>query len=171
MTILRPKGGRVYLSKNALANLSSYRQISSSAPEAGGVVLGRLILNSTDIVIDEITVPTAQDKVSRYSFFRSRKRTQKRIDDAWHDSLGTLIYLGEWHTHPEDEPHPSFRDRRDWKRLSHSCTYEQESLLFIIVGRKAIRIWELERNGEPKNLQSIEEHNQISCRKIPDGPR
>uniref|UniRef100_UPI003CED28D9 Mov34/MPN/PAD-1 family protein n=1 Tax=Enterobacter cloacae complex sp. 280C5 TaxID=3395861 RepID=UPI003CED28D9 len=30
-------------------------------------------------------------------------------------SDGFLVYLGEWHTHPEDFPQPSSTDLRSWR--------------------------------------------------------
>ncbi|MDG5888856.1 Mov34/MPN/PAD-1 family protein [Klebsiella pneumoniae] len=41
---------------------------------------------------------------------------------------------GEWHTHPEDYPHPSFRDKRSWlSNLTAPAT-----IVLIIVGKKSL---------------------------------
>jgi integrative and conjugative element protein (TIGR02256 family) len=156
MTFLRPKGGRVWLSEAVVPALTSCRQLGPDSPEVGGVVLGRLILDSQDIVIDEITLPTAHDRGRTLSFFRSRGRTQRRINEAWRESHGTRIYLGEWHTHPQDNPEPSAQDLRNWHRVAGLGVFEQESLLFLIVGRRNVRAWELLRGAEPREADSLD---------------
>ena len=93
--------------KPAVEKLLAHRQLQDSSPEAGGVMLGRLILGTSDVVVDAVTGPCTEDKYSRFTFFRSRRRAQQIVDEAWHTSCGTKIYLGDWHTHPEDIPRPS----------------------------------------------------------------
>lgn len=141
---IRAGGGRIELSADAKAVLLHHRQLEHAC-EAGGVLLGRLILGGADMVIDEVTVPDRRDRRRRFSFYRARGPAQGNVDRAWNRSGGTRIYLGEWHTHPEDDPTPSSRDLRDWRRLTRKNRYEQEFLLFLIVGRVRIRIWELPR--------------------------
>lgn len=60
-------------------------------------------------------------------------------------SGGTTVYLGEWHTHPEDVPHPSWIDERDWRRIVSKARYEQSHLVFVIAGRIEIRAFEVDR--------------------------
>lgn len=117
-------------------------QDSKSKPEAGGVLLGRRILDTSDVIIDEVTSPTPEDRRTFFSFFRSRKPHQRRIDQAWHESNGTSNYLGEWHTHPEDSPAPSQRDRRSWRKALKETIFEGDELFFVIVGSTSLCVWE-----------------------------
>jgi integrative and conjugative element protein (TIGR02256 family) len=121
-------------------------QRSRSSPEAGGILLGRLLVEHDDVVVDEVTVPGAQDRSSRFRFFRAQQPAQMAVNEAWARSDGSINYLGEWHTHPEDDPKPSLHDRQDWRRLVTSQRYEQDGLFFVIVGRQTIRAWELPRS-------------------------
>ncbi|WP_300454674.1 Mov34/MPN/PAD-1 family protein [Accumulibacter sp.] len=57
----------------------------------------------------------------------------------WTASQGTIRYLGEWHTHPEDYPQPSDLDRSEWNRLSEKRR-DRRAMLAVIVGRKALYI-------------------------------
>lgn len=141
----RTQGGTVTLGQEAWAILNRYRQNDATAPEAGGVLLGRFIKETHDIVVDNVTTPGIGDAASRLTFRRGRRRTQTLIDRAWHESGGARNYLGEWHTHPEDEPSPSGIDLGNWKRIVETARYEQDSLLFVIVGRRHVRIWEVFR--------------------------
>ncbi len=71
--------------------------------EAGGVLLGRHLLDTEDVVVDEVTTPQKSDRRSRFSFFRS-KRHNVIAQDRWSEDASTLAYLGSWHTHPERDP-------------------------------------------------------------------
>lgn len=135
------------LGEQALTTFARYCQHDAIASEAGGVLLGRFIQGTSDIVVDDVTMPGEGDTASRFAFRRGRRRTQQLIDQAWHDSGGTRNYLGEWHTHPEDDPTPSPTDRKNWQRIAAMAHYEQESLFFVIVGRKYTRIWEASKSS------------------------
>lgn len=132
-----------------------YGQLGPNDPEAGGILLGRLISEAVDVVIDNVTVPGPTDRRSRFSFFRDRKRSQQHVTQAWAESAATRVYLGEWHSHPEDRPEPSGQDLKNWRRISQRSEYQQSFLLFLIVGCKALRLWELEKGGnQPVELQT-----------------
>lgn len=146
MRFQRQPEGTVEIGAGAIDALYRYRQFEPDAPEAGGVLLGRLLQASHDVVIDEATEPTIADLQGRFSFKRARQPTQQHIIDAWIQSAGTHIYLGEWHTHPEEYPTPSRYDLQNWRYLARSATYEQESLIFVIVGMRSTRLWEVRKN-------------------------
>jgi integrative and conjugative element protein (TIGR02256 family) len=151
----RPAEGVVEFAEGALAHLLMHRQLSKGAPEAGGVLLGRLVKGLPDIIVDHALGPSPQDRRGRFFFFRAKSPAQTLIDQAWQASGQTLNYLGEWHTHPEDDPSPSCIDKRDWSRISARARYEQSSLLFVIVGRKHLRVWEAPKTGKPIALSRI----------------
>lgn len=111
------------------------------------MLLGRLIAGSRDVIVDEVTEPQAQDRSTRFSFFRARNPSQRLIDLAWDRSAGTRIYLGEWHTHPEPDPTPSCKDRRNWRRIVRRGEYAQDSLSFVILGQRETRVWEVCRGS------------------------
>lgn len=139
---------RLVLSKVAAEEMLRFRQIKFSDPEAGGVLLGRLLRESVDVIVDEVTRPAARDRASRFNFFRSKSSTQPAVDRAWAVSDGTCIYLGEWHTHPEDDPHPSTRDMSNWRTILHTARFEQPWLFFLIVGRQQTKAWIGDREND-----------------------
>ena len=83
MMFLRPRGGLVLLGERAADHMLRHRQTSPRAHEAGGVLLGRMIAGSNDLVIDVAHGPTEQDKRTRFSFFRDRGASQAAVDRAW----------------------------------------------------------------------------------------
>ena len=142
MIILRSNKGEFKVNETPLSRMNSFRQDETHKTEAGGVLLGRFIINSKNIIIDKVTVPMFGDKRSRYSFIRGEKMHQRVITNAWRKSAGTCNYLGEWHTHPEEYPTPSNQDIKNWKQILATRIFSSQYLYFVIIGTKEIGIWE-----------------------------
>ena len=59
------------------------------------------------------------------------------------DYNGVYAYWGEWHTHPEDIPHYSIIDLKNWKRIGKE---DPKGVQYhIIAGRKAFSIWRMQK--------------------------
>ena len=142
------------ISNCVLKVFEMYVQNEPSKPEAGGVLIGKIISKSNDILVDAVTVPYNDDIRKRFSFFRKKKKAQKVINKYWRKSSGTQIYLGEWHTHPEDIPQPSNHDYKNWKGIFLNATYEQDFLVFVVVGIEEIGCWMI-KNGTFFELKKI----------------
>lgn len=143
MHFARPDGGVFVVGTGPLTIFDRYRQRRPREREAGGILLGRLILTSDDVILDRATTPTSADRRGRHFFHRGRGSAQRKVDDAWRQSRGTENYLGEWHTHPEDDPVPSAVDRANWVKIAREAQREYGSLFFIIVGITHLRAWEV----------------------------
>lgn len=128
--------------------LSVFQQHLQARPtdnEAGGLLLGTV--HGSNIALAEGTVPTVRDKRRRYLFERMPFGHRSIAKGRWRASGGTMRYLGEWHTHPQDYPSPSSLDRAEWAELSRKRA-DGRPLLAIIVGRKGLYI-ELVPHGGP----------------------
>ena len=156
----RLQGGRVGLSTSSLTTFKKYRQLRVTDREAGGVLIGRLVTDAVDLMVDTATVPARSDLRQRFRFFRKASSAQGQVDRAWVSSSGTQNYLGEWHSHPEDDPLPSPMDVENWHRIVSSASFEQAFLLFVIVGRRSLGMWELSRKLDLVRL-SEERSNQV----------
>lgn len=108
-----------------------------SDAEAGGLLLGEVRGGHLNLV--DATYPTAADLRSRYSFERLPQGHAEVAQKTWSDSRGTVRYLGEWHSHPEDHPIPSGIDRSEWKRLAFERK-DKRPFLAVIVGRADLRV-------------------------------
>lgn len=97
-------GGRLKIGESALLKMLEYRQDTSEAKEAGGILVGRFLLESPDYIIDDVSIPMENDVRKRYRFSRSPKGHQEFFNQKWAESQGRCFYLGEWHTHPEHLP-------------------------------------------------------------------
>lgn len=124
----------VIFASSVLEVMNRHMQTKSNAPEQGGILLGRVYENK--FVVEKISTPTELDKCSRYNFERHRLSAQLVINYEFFNSNGQIMYLGEWHTHPEDFPTPSSVDRKMIKsQLANNKIYVS-CLILVIKGRK-----------------------------------
>lgn len=129
----------VVIMSNVRQRLLYHRQLHSYSNESAGVLIGER--RGSHIIICDLTEPGSEDIQHRYSVNRKGKHHQTKVNDAFILSKGTQQYLGEWHTHPEDFPSPSFIDKQSWKNNIE----DSSPMIVIIVGRK--RIWVGKKNG------------------------
>lgn len=132
-------------SESTLETFCQHVQASDNDCEAGGLLLGSV--HGAHMLIKQATVPTIWDKRFRYLFERMPFGHDAIALSQWTMSKGTIRYLGEWHTHPEDHPHPSGLDRSEWSRLS-AKRLDKRPILAVIVGRKSLYV-ELVPSSEP----------------------
>lgn len=157
-----PNSGVIHFEQAVVDVMNSHRQLGHRDVEAGGVILGRLLLGSDVIIVDEATLPGRADRRERFFFRRARRPTECHINWTWAESGGTRNYLGEWHTHPEDDPAPSPKDIENWRRISSEAQYEQPHLLFVIVGQKHIRAWMWQRGAAMPIELSVQSSDDLS---------
>ncbi len=117
-----------------------YRQISKSATEAGGMLIGSEIIGTHALIVEDLTTPLSCDKRSRIEYIRNKKHN-KLLKKKWIQSKFTQMYLGEWHTHPQNNPSPSSHDIDNWQRLMRDAVTETDNLIFIILGIEVLGIW------------------------------
>ncbi len=110
----------------------SYSQ-KRGANEAGGILLGNAYNERDEIV--EVTTPSSLDRKGPMFFHRSKVTAQARIDAAWIESCGSLVYLGEWHTHSQIHPKPSGCDQRILKRVFSETVMDLKHLYMVVVGQ------------------------------------
>lgn len=148
MVFERVRAGRLKISAEARSSMQRFLQQRPEAPESGGVLIGRWLLESADVIVDEITMPGPKDYGSRFHFHRDKFHHQQVVDEAWHMSDHTATWLGEWHTHPQPHPVPSCIDRLGWGFRLVRDQAGGEALFFVIAGTSTIGVWE-GRCGRP----------------------
>lgn len=124
--------GQLVITEAVCNVLWQHRQTGPKQHEAGGILLGRVY--PTHTVIERLSTPSAEDRSGRYFFERSVAKAQRIVNEAWKESGGEVIYLGEWHTHPEQVPRPSDTDRRLIRRMLSDSKMEIDRLFLVIVG-------------------------------------
>jgi len=155
-----PFGGRAKINGNVVAIIDRYRQRGPADTEAGGSLLGRMMRDSLDVVVDEVIEPGPLDVRTRYGFHLcDLAHQQAALDAAWKRSAGTCCFLGDWHTHAEPDPTPSSVDLANWHRLLRTmATGESTRLLFVIVGTERVRAWQGDWNtGEIREAAPLDD--------------
>jgi integrative and conjugative element protein (TIGR02256 family) len=117
------------------------RQVKYRDKESGGMVIGSIVNNSNEIELRDYTIPQLGDFQSRYRFIRKKKIHNAILQKKWMESEGTVMYMGEWHTHPENDPHYSLQDIRNWRKLLKESNTFSDHLFFLIGGIDYYKIW------------------------------
>jgi len=132
--------GLVRIKTKLMQELASHRQLAPHLPESGGILIGKHLNSGGRVVIEEMTPPQPTDIQGRCNYFRSMAHNHL-AQEIWSKSDGHSTYVGLWHTHPEQKPHPSREDKKDWRNALKKSSYEGRYLFFIIVGQTHTRCW------------------------------
>lgn len=124
---------RISISEKALEILKFHLPNNGSVVENGGILLGQVFGNY--IHITDISTPGKGDKQSPFGFIRNMKNANRRIRKEFKKSKGEIIYLGEWHCHPEDNPKPSFQDIEMIRDQFCKNELNEQFVLLLIIGQ------------------------------------
>lgn len=116
-----------------LAHFRKFVQRRICQPESGGQLFGTF--EEDTITIRVATGPYKEDKRTRYRFTPDRKREHKDIDAQF--DLG-LQFIGNWHTHPEQVPTPSYTDLSNTRERFLRSDHELLAFTMVIVGTAAL---------------------------------
>lgn len=122
----------VHILQSVVDIFEGFRQKTAWQHESGGILLGRIYPEK--IVIEKASAPNKKDKSGRYFFERDVKTAQKIVNDSWNETCGEVVYFGEWHTHPENNPTPSLIDKMLITNMLRDTKMEVEFLFLVIVG-------------------------------------
>jgi len=100
--------------------------------EFGGILLGRYSDDFNTAIVTDIMLPIEYDN-SRNHFRRGSAGVKERLDFEFNKSP-SIIYLGEWHTHPDSTPNPSQIDIKTLRALSEANTVLIENPIMLIIG-------------------------------------
>jgi integrative and conjugative element protein (TIGR02256 family) len=118
------------IAPSALRHVNRYRQSTPWATEAGGQLFGKI--NAEQVCVTEVSGPYSGDERTRYRYRSNPAAAQCAIEERHKRGL---FYLGEWHTHAEDNPSSSGLDDDAMRRLISSSQLNSDALLMLIVGR------------------------------------
>jgi integrative and conjugative element protein (TIGR02256 family) len=108
------------------------KKSSNNIVEDCGVFVGS-ITNDGNIRVSKISPSCSlQSSATNRSCIRDIKPANQFIKNEFEESNHTRIYIGEWHTHPEDIPTPSFVDVRSIHDIFEKA--KRKYLIVAIVG-------------------------------------
>lgn len=121
---------KVRIEAGPLAMFEAHRQTRFYHREAGGQLFGKI--GRARWTATHATGPDRNDRRCRFGFKPDRGREQREIDDF---HARGYVYLGDWHTHPEDTPGPSARDLDSIDDIVRRSKHHLPGFLLCIVGR------------------------------------
>jgi len=124
-------GQVVALTAQPLAHFAAHRQTSWWHREAGGQLFARF--NDTRIVVELATGPHRSDRRARYSFEPDPIAQQREIDEQFERGL---LFVGDWHSHPENVPSPSITDANSIADCVRRSRHKLNGFILVIVGRR-----------------------------------
>lgn len=133
--------------KNVKETLLKNIQDKSYKKEACGILIGTHSICNNQVCITSITEPTKKDKRGKYFFKMDSRHHQKILNEAFEKSGNEAVYVGTWHTHPENYPDPSSDDIKDWRKQFKSNKKLFNKMLFCIVGIKEVKFWVITARG------------------------
>lgn len=146
----------VLLTADALGHMNAYLQRQSDQLEAGGEIYSSSP-DSRGLVITVATGPNPGDQRGYHSFNPDIKATTLHREQQYAQGRHAV---GLWHTHPEECPSPSWRDRRTTKEYLKAFQNDRERYLMVILGNRGdpanIAVWSAERSGRSQWLELIE---------------
>lgn len=154
-------GTELRIGAHVLTKISLYIERSDNGCEAGGVIVGTQSIDGMSYEVTDVTLPGKCDKRRRFLFVRGKSSANRLIGRLWRQSAGKKNYLGEWHTHDEQQPRPSNLDRQALKHLAEDGSAPFGRVFLIIFGNSDIAfvgMTDLRKGTE------LTEGKYVSCR-------
>jgi len=126
-------GQQLVIPGKVLAHIAKHQQLDSRDTEAGGQLFGRIL--EQRITVELATGPRRTEVRARYAYVPDRRAEQEEID-RYH--LKGLLFLGDWHTHPEHLPIPSGQDQRSIREAFNRSRHHLNGFLLVIAGTQKL---------------------------------
>lgn len=137
---------RIVIYPEALEHMSHHRQLRWWMREGGGQLFGHV--NDQEVQILRASGPYRGDSRSRCSY-RSKPTAAQDAIDRFADK--GFLYLGEWHTHPEEFPNASWADDQTIEVLIRRSRLRLTSVVMVIQGtaegRSGLAIYSISKDG------------------------
>lgn len=104
--------------------------------EFGGLLLGRYSNNNKTVVIEDTLLPKKYQS-SRYSFERGPEGVKESLEQHY-KATPSLIYVGEWHTHPDSSAIPSLTDLKAMNELANDTN--------VLIDNPVLMIFEIKKH-------------------------
>lgn len=121
----------VILDDSVLAHFNRFQQRTAWCREAGGQLFSRLACDNA-LRIERATGPKWSDWRSRTSFLPNRRAERREIRRLFKRGEH---FVGDWHTHPQDRPEPSYRDVESTQEMFSKSKHSLRGFILAIVGR------------------------------------
>ncbi|MBR9883480.1 MAG: hypothetical protein GYB21_07405 [Oceanospirillales bacterium] len=123
---------KVWIHESAFTAMAN--EASKKYPlETGGVLVGYVANDRIPVVMATIG-PGENAKHARTRFHPDHDWQCEQLDKLYDQSEGQLVYLGDWHTHPNGSPQMSWLDRRTLRSIAGHSSAQCNAPLMLIGG-------------------------------------
>jgi integrative and conjugative element protein (TIGR02256 family) len=129
---MKAKGFIVEFDDTSIEKLKNYQQ-KNREYESGGILVGEIYPIENKVIVKDIIV----SKKAKQSFIDvniDKKEMQIELEKIRKDTNYRYYYIGDWHTHPEKNPAPSWRDKKTYKKTLKTIILQTNFVVFLIVG-------------------------------------
>lgn len=120
---------KVLFDRTVFETITKAARLSGHVNEVGGLLLG--FHRGHHLHVKFATVPALGDISEKFRFVRRSLSHQVFAYRAWITSGFRCGWIGEWHTHPEDDPRPSHVDLTTWR---DQVVKNKKHMAYLIVG-------------------------------------
>lgn len=117
-----------------LGTIEKSRRRRGSRVETGGILLGERDDAARVVWISEVTGPPPDSRASRSGFVCGTEGNAELDRTRGKITLGSVRFVGMWHTHPHDDPAPSEVDLQGMAQLVTSFDPPIAQALLVIIG-------------------------------------
>lgn len=118
--------------------------------EAGGALMGYMNDDALGVVITHVIGPGPEATHNRASFIPDYPYQETEIGRLYNESQRTLVYLGDWHSHPNGPASLSGTDRRALMNIANFPEARINSPIMILLsgrtGKWNTHAWQLINN-------------------------
>ena len=99
--------------------------------EFGGLLIGHYANDQKTVVILNTVLPTKYES-TKWSFERGVEGLTEALEE-YYAQIPSLIYVGEWHTHPDNPAIPSATDVQALQEISGSAAVNIQHPVLLII--------------------------------------
>lgn len=126
----------VWLKESEYHNISKYAEAKNPL-ESGGVLLGYRSGNDVDMVVTHVLGSGPKAIHGRFSYVPDYLSDEESVGEIFDNYNGEITYLGDWHSHPNQESYLSWRDRRALRNIArYKENYIDTPIMLILGGCK-----------------------------------
>jgi len=103
--------------------------------ETGGSFMGYVATN-TDVVITDAIDAGDNAKHTEHSFLPDQDYQLNEFQRIYYESNGSKLYLGDWHTHPNNLPNLSLQDKKTLVKSATTPESGNPNPIMMILGGK-----------------------------------
>ncbi len=120
--------------------LSRVLELSRGAvpKETGGVLVGYYTDTQDCAVVTGVSAAPPDSRSGKNFFVRGTAGLQRWLDRLWRSER--RFYLGDWHSHPDEEPLPSPMDRAQLETIANDESRKCPEPVLLIVGGSASNV-------------------------------